>query len=108
MHVSRRTLYAAFPAEGGVAAEIRRQRRLRAHRLLLSPGRAPSIGQIAAQVGLPNVAHFSRIFRAYYGMTPSDVRARRRSSPHAGVTVYQRELQEHQLDRSLVLASTSP
>jgi AraC-like DNA-binding protein len=78
IHVSRRTLYAAFPAEGGVAAEIRRQRLLRAHQLLLRPGRASSISEIAAQVGLPNAAHFSRIFRAHYGVPPSDVRARRR------------------------------
>lgn len=80
IHVSRRTLYAAFSGEGGVAAEIRRQRLLRAHQLLLSPGRALSIGEIAARAGFVNAAHFSRTFRAHYGTTPSDVRAGRGTS----------------------------
>lgn len=76
LHISRRTLYAALPpGDGGVAAEIRRQRLARAHQVLSQPGQTQTIAQIAAQVGLPSPAHFSRIFRAHYGISPRDLRA---------------------------------
>lgn len=75
LHVSRRTLYAAgSPDERGVAAEIRRQRLARARLMLLDPSQTRSVAQIAAMVGLPNAAHFSRIFRARYGHSPSELR----------------------------------
>ena len=76
LHVSRSTLYAALgPDADGVAGEIRRLRLDRAHALLLDPSQTHSIAEIAASVGLPNAAHFSRIFRARYGHSPSDLRA---------------------------------
>lgn len=71
LHVSRRSLYACLP---GVAEHIRRARLARASELLTDP--ALSIGQVSAAVGLSDAAHFSRIFRAEYGRSPSDVRAR--------------------------------
>lgn len=74
LHISRRALYAALPpGDGGVAAEIRRQRLARAHQLLSQPGQTLTIAQIAAQVGLPNAAHFSRVFRTRYGVSPRDL-----------------------------------
>ena len=81
LHVSRRTLYAALsPHDEGIAAEIRRQRLERARELLLDASRQRSVAEIAVAVGLPNAAHFSRLFRAHYGHTPSDLRA---SAVHA-------------------------
>jgi AraC-like DNA-binding protein len=75
LHVSLRTLYAALsPDEEGVAAEIRRQRLERARAMLLDPSHARSVAEIASTVGLPNTAHFSRIFRARYGISPSELR----------------------------------
>lgn len=77
LHVSRRTLYQAFAADGpGVAATIREHRLRRADALLRDPHqRHRPISEIAAEVGLPDGAHFSRLFRATYGLTPREVRA---------------------------------
>ncbi len=76
LHVSRRTLYAALsPDDDGVAAEIRGQRLERARAMLLDPSQTRSVAEVAASVGLPNPAHFSRIFRSRYGLSPSDLRA---------------------------------
>jgi AraC-like DNA-binding protein len=76
LHVSRGTLYAALaPDDDGVAGEIRRQRLDRAREMLLDPSQTRSVAEIAASVGLPNAAHFSRLFRARYGHSPSDLRA---------------------------------
>ena len=78
LHVSRRTLYAAFAeTENGIAAEIRRQRLERAHAMLGESAPPRSIAEIAAAVGFRNPAHFSRSFRAHYGTSPQEVRAHR-------------------------------
>ncbi len=75
LHVSRRTLYAALaPDDQGIAAEIQRQRLDRAHAMLQDPTHPRSIADIAASVGLPNPAHFSRLFRARYCHPPSELR----------------------------------
>jgi AraC-like DNA-binding protein len=75
LHLSRRTLYAALtPDDDGVAAQIRRQRLDCAHAMLKDPSQTRSVAQIAAAVGVPNAAHFTRIFRARYGLNPSDLR----------------------------------
>jgi AraC-like DNA-binding protein len=79
LNVSRRTLYASFPAAGdGIAAEIRRQRLQRAQAMLLDPAVTRPIAEIAAAVGLPSPAHFSRLFRVEYGHSPREARAHRR------------------------------
>lgn len=76
LHVSRRTLYAAFAATTqGVAAAIRHERLERAHAMLAEPGCRRTIAEIAAAVGFRHAAHFSRSFRAEYGVNPRDVRA---------------------------------
>lgn len=79
MHTSRRSLYQLVSGSGeeGVAALIRRHRLERARAILADPAhRHLPIAAVAAAVGLPNAAHFSRLFRAAYGETPRDVRAR--------------------------------
>jgi len=87
LHMSPRTLYAALPPEHeGVAAEIRRQRLERARVMLLDSAEMRSIADIAATVGLPNSAHFSRLFRARYGHSPSELR-RDAEQPYINDTV---------------------
>jgi AraC-like DNA-binding protein len=75
LHVSRRTLYAAFAGEETVAAEIRRQRLDRARAMLLDPAMSRPVAEIGAAVGLPNPAHFSRAFRARHGLSPRALRS---------------------------------
>jgi AraC-like DNA-binding protein len=80
LHVSPRTLYAALsPEDEGVAAQIRRQRLERARTMLLDSSESRSIADVGEAVGLPNSAHFSRLFRACYGYSPSELRAAQRS-----------------------------
>ena len=76
LHVSRRTLYRTLAANGqGVAAMIRDQRLRRAHAMLADPRqRNRSIAEIGAEIGLPNPAHFGRLFRARYGESPREFR----------------------------------
>jgi AraC-like DNA-binding protein len=76
LHVSRSTLYTALgPDADGVAAEIRRQRLQRAHTMLRDPANNQPIADLAAAVGIPNAAHFSRIFHDQHGLTPRELRA---------------------------------
>jgi AraC-like DNA-binding protein len=85
LHISRRTLYTALsPDEDGVAAEIRRQRLERARAMLLDPSQPRSVAEISTAVGLPNAAHFSRIFRARYGLSPRELRAPRAATKPRG------------------------
>lgn len=75
LRVSRRTLYTAFTGgTQGVAADIRRQRLRLAWGMLIAAGTTRSIAEIAAQVGLPSPAQFSRLFRAEFGCSPREVR----------------------------------
>ncbi len=70
LQVSRRSLYAYLP---GAAAYIRAQRLGRARELLADP--TLPAARVAAIVGLPDPAHFSRLFRAEFGCSPRDARA---------------------------------
>ncbi|MGH8921422.1 MAG: helix-turn-helix domain-containing protein, partial [Actinomycetes bacterium] len=76
LHISRRSLYAALGAgDGGIAAQIRRARLAAARAILADPADRRPIADIAAQVGLTNPAHFSRLFRRQYGGSPRELRA---------------------------------
>jgi transcriptional regulator GlxA family with amidase domain len=77
--VSRRTLYAAFEADGrSVASTIRHARLERARSLLSRADHATmSVTDVAAGCGFTSLAHFSRLFRAEFGSTPSGYRQRR-------------------------------
>lgn len=70
-----------FRASGTTVVEhVREQRLQRCWRVLGEPAAAgQSIGAVAARHGLPDHAHFCRVFRARFGMTPSERRAQRRS-----------------------------
>jgi AraC-like DNA-binding protein len=79
-HISLRQLYRLFDAQPTGVAEWIRQRRLeRCRRDLLDPAFAHwSVSAIAARWGLMDAAHFSRAFRAAYGLPPAEYRMRRR------------------------------
>jgi AraC-like DNA-binding protein len=75
-HVSVRQLHNLFAAEHTTVAGWVRQRRLdRCRRDLLEPTqRARSVQAIATRWGLPNPAHFNRLFKATYGVPPGQYR----------------------------------
>ncbi|MEA2248936.1 MAG: hypothetical protein QOH46_3465 [Solirubrobacteraceae bacterium] len=74
--ISTRYLHKLFARESVTVSEWVRHRRLeRCRRDLLDPGMAAeSIAAIGARWGLPNHAHFSRVFRETYGCTPRQAR----------------------------------
>ncbi len=75
-HVSLRYLYKLFERQPtGVAAWIRERRLERCRRDLLDPAlRRQPVSAIGARWGLPEPAHFSRLFRTAYGVPPSEYR----------------------------------
>jgi len=70
--VSRATLYRAFDGEGGVKKFIQ-DRRLHHARSVLRRrrGTTPTISDVSHQYGFASPNHFSRLFRAQYGHSPS-------------------------------------
>lgn len=75
-HVSRSQLYRMFEPLGGVARYIQQQRLVRAGAELASPANDHRrIYEIAFALGFTSEAHFSRLFRQAFGMSPSDMRA---------------------------------
>jgi len=77
--ISLRYLQALFQAEGTTVSEWIWERRLeRSRRRLIDPLLAhESIAQIALGCGFTELAHFSRRFKAAFGQSPSEYRARR-------------------------------
>jgi AraC-like DNA-binding protein len=76
-HISLRYLHRLFePGGEGVAALIRRRRLARCRQDLLDPALvARPVAAIGAQWGLPDAAHFSRLFKAAHGLPPAAYRA---------------------------------
>jgi AraC-like DNA-binding protein len=74
--ISKRYLYGLFAAESRTVCDSIRTTRLeRCRRDLLDPGLDnQSIAMIATRWGLPSAPHFSRLFRAVYGRSPSEMR----------------------------------
>jgi AraC-like DNA-binding protein len=77
-HISTRQLHKLFSAEDETVAAWVRSRRLAAcERDLADPLlREQPVHAIAARWGFTTAAHFSRVFRASYGVTPQDFRQR--------------------------------
>ena len=75
------------------ASEWLRLRRLqRCHDLLTSPRHADqSITEIAYSMGFSSSSHFSNLFRAQFGVRPSDVRAERSAAGSSKPTAGQAE-----------------
>ena len=74
--ISRSLLYRLFEPLGGVAHYVQQRRLARAFHALANPvNRQLRVAEIASRTGFASEAHFSRAFRAAFGLTPSDVRA---------------------------------
>ena len=71
--LSLRSLHKLFePHETTVAGWVRRRRLERCRRDLVDPAlRSRLVSAIGARWGLANPAHFSRLFRAAYGLSPT-------------------------------------
>jgi AraC-like DNA-binding protein len=76
-HISLRQLHKLFHASGTTVAGWIRQRRLEhcGHDLRDPRCATRSVAAIGARWGYPDPAHFSRLFKATYGMGPRDYRA---------------------------------
>ncbi|WP_237108825.1 helix-turn-helix domain-containing protein [Nonomuraea sp. MG754425] len=73
-NVSVRFLHRLFESEHTTVAAWIRQRRLERCRADLIAGGSQSVSAIGARWGLPDAAHFSRLFRRAYGMPPAEYR----------------------------------
>ncbi|MEQ4716481.1 helix-turn-helix domain-containing protein [Nonomuraea sp. B19D2] len=73
-HVSVRYLHRLFESEHTTVAAWIRQRRLERCRAELAEGGTRSASEIGARWGLPDSAHFSRLFKRAYGMPPAEYR----------------------------------
>ncbi|KJK59109.1 helix-turn-helix domain-containing protein [Saccharothrix sp. ST-888] len=75
-HISVRYLHRLFEGEGVTVGRLVQQRRLEAcARELGRRGRtAPTVSAVAQRWGFVNPAHFSRVFRAAYGVSPREWR----------------------------------
>jgi AraC-like DNA-binding protein len=75
-YISLRALYTLFETQQtSVAGWIRERRLERCRRDLADPAlRERSVSAIAARRGLTDPAHFSRAFRAAYGLPPTEYR----------------------------------
>ena len=71
--VSRRTLYRAFEASGGVMREIQSQRLDYAHSLLLQAGASRRIKTVAFMLHFGGESQFARSFKRKFGYSPSEV-----------------------------------
>lgn len=77
--LSRRSLYRLFDGQHGVAGYIQQRRLERAFEAIVGRG-APgaSLAEIAYAHGFQSEAHFSRAFRARFGVRPGEARTLRR------------------------------
>lgn len=76
LHCSRSTLYRAFASQGlGIREYIREQRLQRLRKLLQEANPTTTIGDLAAQCGLYDAPNLSRMFRARFGISPSEFRS---------------------------------
>jgi AraC-like DNA-binding protein len=73
-HISVRYLHRLFESESTTVAAWIRQRRLERCRADLIAGGGESVSVIGGRWGLPDSAHFSRLFRRAYGMPPAEYR----------------------------------
>ena len=77
--VSRRTLYRLFDGQHGVAGYIQQRRLERAFDAIAQTGGPwTSLADIAYAHGFQSEAHFSRAFRARFGLRPGEARSLRR------------------------------
>mgnify|MGYP001057864272 CR=1 FL=1 len=75
--VSERQLRRVFADGGESPATAIQGLRLAAARRRLRQDPRPTVSEVSAEFGFASPAHFARVFRARYGMTPSEARAGR-------------------------------
>ncbi|MGW2220400.1 AraC-like ligand-binding domain-containing protein [Nonomuraea sp. NPDC001684] len=73
-HVSVRYLHRLFESENTTVAAWIRHRRLERCRADLLGARHLPVGEVGARWGLPDSAHFSRLFKRAYGLPPAEFR----------------------------------
>lgn len=74
--ISRSLLYRLFEPLGGVAHYVQQRRLLRAFHALANPvNQRLRVAEIATRLGFTSEAHFSRAFRAAFGLAPREARA---------------------------------
>jgi AraC-like DNA-binding protein len=73
VHVSRSTLYRMFGPTGGVNRYIVRARLDRAWKVLAEEARARRVSEVAFDLGFQSEAHFCRVFRRTFGVTPGHI-----------------------------------
>ncbi|NDW02871.1 helix-turn-helix domain-containing protein [Jiella pacifica] len=74
--LSRASLYRLAEVDDGIAALVQSRRLSRAFDLIVdASARAARIDDICHSVGFASAAHFSRAFKACYGVSPRDLRA---------------------------------
>lgn len=74
VHVSTRYLQKIFSADGQSVAKWIRERRLEeCRRDLISDRDVSSVSAVGARWGLPDGAHFSRVFKGHFGVSPSEL-----------------------------------
>ncbi|WP_327320028.1 helix-turn-helix domain-containing protein [Streptomyces sp. NBC_01235] len=75
-HISVRYLHRLFEGEGVTVGRLIQQRRLErcARELARADDSAPTVSAVAQRWGFANPAHFSRVFRAAYGLSPREWR----------------------------------
>lgn len=82
--ISVRTLHQVFAKhEETVSGYIRRQRLSRC-REQLERGEATTVTEVSFRWGFSNAAHFSRIFKAQFGISPSEILAAARATTSVG------------------------
>ncbi|MDJ0460025.1 helix-turn-helix domain-containing protein [Arthrobacter sp. NQ7] len=75
LNISVRTLNRLFAREGESAMRWLLDERLIACQRALSEGRTRSVSDVAMEYGFSDLSHFSRVFRAKFGIRPSEVLA---------------------------------
>jgi AraC-like DNA-binding protein len=80
-HISVRYLHRLFEGEGVTVGRLIQRRRLEecARELARPGGTAPTVSAVAQRWGFVNPTHFSRVFRAAYGLSPREWRGMRLS-----------------------------
>ena len=78
LKVSRATLYRLFTSHGGIMRYVQERRLFAMQSALSDPLEHRTLARLAADLGFRSDAHFSRSFKAQFGMTASAYRAQQR------------------------------
>ena len=74
LEISRASLYRLFASHGGIMRYVQERRLLAVQAALSDPLETRRLSRLAADLGFKSEAHFSRSFRARFGITASRYR----------------------------------